>query len=251
MLYTFYPLCRYKTPYTFIFLLVTLLISNTIQADSKNTTTGLLDFNVYPYLTDVDNDSVFTLNIAANLNNNFSYFSLTNFYGQNDSSALEDSTTFYTEQNIRWQVNKSAFDITSQFNFRSGEDNDRHRLGFRWRLNDSAWLTPILKSINLTWSINFHLLQFDHSDENEWQMEHAFRMSFPSLSERLYLAGFIDHTFKESLPDNYPSSPIVAEMQLGWRIVENLYAVTEYRVNQYRRSDVNNIAMGIEYKLLW
>jgi hypothetical protein len=38
---------------------------------------------------------------------------------------------------------------------------------------------------------------------------------------------------------------------LGYRIVENLYAVAKYRINEYRRSDVNNLALGVEHKIQW
>lgn len=82
-------------------------------------------------------------------------------------------------------------------------------------------------------------------------MEHVFFMRFPYLSDRLYLSGFIDQTFNEQLPDNIPDDPIVAEAQLGFRLIENLYTVAEYRLNQYRRSDVNNLALGLQYKIRW
>jgi|GEM_PF-450348 len=232
--------------------LLTCLLGTTAQtlyADTKNAESLLLDFNLYPYLDDVDSDNVFTLNVAAKLGNGFSYFGLLNLGNQSDRSELGDITNFYTEQSVRWQVNDSPIDLTAQFNFRSGEDNDRHRLGFRWRLNDTAMLKEVFQSINLAWSINFHVFQFDHADENIWQMEHVFRLTAPQISDRLYIAGFIDHTFNEDLPGNFPDNPIVGEVQLGWRLIENLYAITEYRVNEYRRSDVNNLAVGIEYKI--
>ena len=86
---------------------------------------------------------------------------------------------------------------------------------------------------------------------NVWQLEHVFRLGMPYISDKLYIAGFIDHTFNQRLADNLPESPIVAEVQLGYRIYENLYLIAEYRINEYRRSDVNNLAVGIEYKLIW
>ncbi|MCG8454123.1 MAG: hypothetical protein MI717_13185, partial [Spirochaetales bacterium] len=65
----------------------------------------------------------------------------------------------------------------------------------------------------------------------------------PSISENIYIAGFIDHTFNQDLPENFPNSPIVSEIQFGYEIYENLYFITEYRINEYRRSDVNNLAI--------
>jgi len=87
--------------------------------------------------------------------------------------------------------------------------------------------------------------------ENVWQMEHVFRMTLPTLSKRLYIAGFIDHTFNQNLADTMPSSPVVGEVQLGYRIIENLFIIVEHRINQYRRSDVNNTALGLEYMIKW
>ncbi|WP_373086931.1 hypothetical protein [Zhongshania sp.] len=218
----------------------------------KNSSGGFLDFNFYPYMSDVDSDNVFTLNIAASLPNRFSYFSLTNIGNQPGDNELSDTASYYTEQNLRWRVTDTAsIDLTVQANMRSGIDNDRLRLGFRWRLNDITFLASFFKAINLSYSINFHAVQIDDVEADVWQMEHVFAMKFPYLSDRLYLAGFIDHTFNEDLPDTVPSDPAVGEVQLGLRLVENLYAITEYRVNEYRRSDVNNLAVGLEYKMKW
>lgn len=235
-----------------ILVMLALFVSSSINAASKNSSGGFIDFNVYPYLSDVDTDNTLTINSAANLPNRLSYFSLINFGNQSESSELEDTISYYTEQNLRWQIKEgSPLDLTLQLNFRSGNSNDRHRFGLRWRLNNTKTLESFFSAINLAWSMNFHLLQIDKEDPHVWQIEHAFRMTFPALTKRLYLAGFIDHTFNQDLGDQFPSSPIVGEAQLGFQVVDNLYAITEYRVNQYRRSDVNNLAVGFEYIIKW
>ena len=222
------------------------------QGTVNNSETGMIDFNVYPYLSDVDDDNSVTINLAAKLKHRFSYFSLTNFGNQSDRSELSDSTSYYTEQNIRWAVSDQLpLDLTVQMNFRTGDDNDRHRLGLRWRLDDTVALTSIFDAVHLKYSINWHAVQFDDQDKHVWQLEHVFKLTFPYLTDRLYLAGFIDHTFNEKLNDNIPSNPVVAEVQLGYRVIENFFLVTEYRINQYRRSDVNNLAIGIQYTVNW
>jgi hypothetical protein len=232
-----------------VILLILVTSSSFVYADVKS---GFLDFNLYPYLSDVDDDASMTLNMGAVLNNGFSYFSLTNISNQSGSDELEDVTGFYTEQNIRWQINSQLpLDLTAQFNFRSGEDNDRHRLGVRWRLHDTQILRPFFQRLNLIYSINAHIVQLDHMDGSAWQLEHAFRLTVPQLSERFYLAGFIDHTFNERLPNNIPNNPVVAEVQLGWQLIDSFYITTEYRINQYRRVDVNNVAVGVEYLMKW
>lgn len=132
---------------------------------------------------------------------------------------------------------------------RTGEDNDRLRFGLRWRLNDSSWFRQRFAQLNLTYPLTLHALQIDDRDESVWQLEHSWRWNSPAVSERLYLAGFIDHTFNEDLPKGFPANPMVAELQLGWRLWQQWYAVAEYRLNQYRRQDVNNLALGVEYRV--
>lgn len=235
-----------------LFFITSISLSSLSFAAVTNSSSGFIDLNGYGYLSDNDADSVATINIASSLPNRFSYFSLTNFINQPGSGELADTTAYYTEQNIRWQMkDNSSIDLTAQFNFRTGHDNDRHRLGFRWRLNDSDYLKAFFSAIHLSWAINVHAYQWDSEPGNVWQIEHSYRMTFPYISNRVYLAGFIDHTLNQDLPDNYPSSPLVWETQIGYEIANNFYAITEYRVNQYNRQDVNNLAVGVEYLIKW
>lgn len=218
----------------------------------KNSRGGMLDFNVYPYLSEVDSDSVFSLNMASGLPNRLSYFGFVNFYNQENETELQDTVNFYSEFNLRWQVSEgSALSATIQQVMRSSEDNDRTRLGVLWRLNETEGLKPFFNRIHARWAINLHAIQFDDNDANEWQLEHAYSLRFPYISDRLYMAGFIDHTFNESLPNSFPSNPIVSETQFGYRLIENVYAVYEYRINQYRVDNEINHAFGVEYKIKW
>lgn len=118
--------------------LIVLMPVFTVAGERANSSSGFIDFNLYPILTSVDTDSVTTINIGAALNNGFSYFSLTNFYNQASEDELSDTVAYYTEQNIRWRVSDNyPIDLTAQLNFRTGDDNDRYRLGFRWRFNNT------------------------------------------------------------------------------------------------------------------
>lgn len=237
----------------FRFTLLFAFLATTSQIRADNLVQGgFVDFNVYPYQTKVNHDTTFTINAFLNLSNRFSYFSLTNFSNQSESGKLPNLDTFFTEQNLRWQISDSSpFELTVQSNLRSGSKNDRHRLGIRWSLAKSELIAPFLNSINLKYFINWHAIQFDHQENYIWQLEHAFSMTFPYISDRLYLSGFADHTFNEKLPSTIPNNPIVAEAQVGYKLFSNTFAVAEYRVNQYRRSNVNNIAVGLEYKESW
>ncbi len=241
--------CYKKMPFLFLLLLA---IALPVSAQTKNSLGGFIDINLYPYLSDVENDNTLTINIASKLPNRFSYFSLTNFGNQIDQGELAETETYYTEQNLRWKIQESgSLDLTLQMNFRSGQENDRHRLGVRWRLNHFGGFKPFFDAIHLSWSANLHAIQIDNESGHVWQVEHVYRWIFPRVSERIYLAGFIDHTFNQDLPDGYPGSPVVGESQLGFRLIDNLYLISEYRINQYRRQDVNNLAVGLEYILKW
>ncbi len=223
-----------------------------VTGASDGSVTGFLDVNFYPYLSDTDSDNYLTINAAADFGNEISYFSLSNFGNMISSDGQPDKNTFYTEQNIRWRVDRGLpLDLTIQLNFRSGGRNDRHRLGVRWRLSDTENLSSFFKAINMTYAINWHAIQFDHEEGFVWQLEHAFKFHFPNLSNRLYLAGFVDHTFNQTLPAGFPKRPVVAEAQLGYRLFDQIYAIAEFRINEYRRSDVDNLGLGVQYKASW
>lgn len=221
-------------------------------AEEKRTTSGFVDINYYPVLTDVDEDTFLTASALVNLPHRFQYYSFTNIAGNESRNPFSSNNKYYTEQNLRWKIDDdSPLAMTVQWNLRSGSENDRLRLGFLWRLDDTVWLKDFFDSINLSYFINFHVIQFDHESPSVWQMEHVINMKFPYISDRLYLSGFVDHTINGEVPPGAPSAPVVLEMQLGCRLYEELYAVAEYRVNEYRRSDINNLAIGLQYRIPW
>lgn len=212
---------------------------------------GFLDFNFYPYLSDVDSDSVFTLNAFSKLPWGFSYSSLTNVYNEPDRKPFYDTGTFYTEQNLRWALPADLpLDLTLQYNMRSGLKNDRLRFGGRVRFDAVPFIDKAFKAISLQYSITFHLLQLDHERGFVWQMEHIFRLDTPYLDRRLYLAGFADHTFNQDVPGG-PNNPVILEAQAGVRLIEELYAIAEYRINQYRVDSESNLGLGAEYVIKW
>ncbi|HIE82768.1 MAG TPA: hypothetical protein EYQ00_02490, partial [Dehalococcoidia bacterium] len=146
-------------------LLATLIILLWVGVVSPAKCGGFVDFDAYGYLADVDSDNMLTVNIFVKLDERWHYFSLSNFRDSEGGGRFTELDTYYTEQNIRWKTSfTSPVDLTAQSNFRSGSDNDRHRLGFRWRLNDTRQLEDFFQKIHLKYSMNFHLIQFDHED---------------------------------------------------------------------------------------
>lgn len=224
------------------------LVAPLTLAEAPKPSKGFLDFNSYPYLTEVDNDSVFTLNALAKLPYGFTYFSLLNLNNQSDEQPLSDTTGYYTEQNLRFAPSPAVpLELTVQYNLRSGDDNDRLRFGFLWKLHDTPLVDRLFDAIHLTYAVNFHVLQIDHEDAHVWQMEHIAQLTTPYLDRRLYVAGFADHTFNGAHPEGSPAAPLVMEVQAGLRLVDELHAIAEYRINEYRVESPTNIALGAEY----
>lgn len=208
-----------------------------------------IDASLYPYLRSVKNDVDFTTTINATLPHRFSYFGYMNFKGVvTGGSAVFDRS----EQNLRYTMSdRLPVDLSLQGVFARGDGNDFYQAGLSWRVHDTPGWQDFFDRINLIYRLTFQLRRFNVDDNDAWQMEHFFKMTFPQISERLYLSGFVDQTFDEDLPDTMPSSPIVAEVQLGVRMFDRFYAIGEYRVNQKRVGDEYNFAVGVEYKFRW
>jgi hypothetical protein len=233
---------------------ITILVCVAVAAFSVSAQEGgppklTMDTSLYPYLSNIDNDVDATITTRAILPGRFSYFGYVNVTGvvTGGSAAFARS-----EQNLRYTMSdKLPLDLALQGVLVGGDGDDFYQLGVSWRIHDTAGWRDFFARINLIYRMNFQLKRYSVDDSGAWQMEHFFKMTFPKLSDRLYLSGFVDQTFNQNLPDTMPSSPIIAEVQLGARVWKNFYAVAEYRINQRRVGDEENLAIGIEYKARW
>ena len=208
-----------------------------------------IDTNLYPYQSEIDNDTDLTIISNARLPARFSYFSFINFRGAMTGDAFDFSRS---EQNLRWAIAPNLpLDLNFQAVLVDGSGNDFTQLGVGWRVHNTPGLSEFFKRINLIYRITFQLKRFGSTDNKVWQTEHYFKMKFPGLSERLYLSGFIDQTFDLDLADVLPKNPVVMEVQAGVRLWKNFYGVAEYRVNDFRLGNEYNLAAGIEYKHAW
>jgi hypothetical protein len=184
--------------------------------------------------------------VNARLPARFSYFSYMNFRGATSGEAFSFSRS---EQNLRWSVaDKLPLDLSLQAVLVDGSGNDFVQVGVSWRVHDTPGLADFFDRINLIYRLNFHLKRFGSSDDSAWQTEQFFKMTFPWLSKRLYLSGFIDQTYDLQVADALPKNPVVAEIQGGVRIWKQFYLVGEYRKNDFRVGRENNFAAGIEFK---
>ena len=215
------------------------------KEDHKNS--GFLDFNGY---YDSREFSTITINALVNLPQRFQYFSLTNFQGTDKTS---DLSTYYTEQNIRWNLkNNSPIDLTMQWVSRANSNNDNLRLGIRWRLNNTKKIKSFFEKLNLSYSVNFHLLQFTSKSQSNLlpQIEHVYRISlFPSIfKNRIYIGGFADQNI--NYQDNGKLSfNWVSEHQIGYNIFNSLFIVLEYRINDFLPNNNEGLGYGLEYNI--
>jgi hypothetical protein len=206
-----------------------------------------LGFNFYPYLSNAKDDTGFTLNTNIALPAGFSYFSFVNIGNAFD---LDRAGFLVSEQNLRWRITERIpVDVAIQAILVRGNHNDSLQVGPRWRLNDITVLRPFLEAIHAAYSISFFIKRFDSVPGDVRQISHAYSVGFPYISDRLYLSGFVDQNFHRDVPADKQQRPIVSETQLGIRLLKKLYAIAEYRRNEYRASDKDNLALGFEYRM--
>lgn len=214
----------------------------------KEEISGFIDFNGY---YDTREFSVLTYNILANMNR-FQYFSLTNYQSEKGSFDLEST---YAEHNLRWRLSKtSPLDLTMQYILRGGADNDDYRLGIRARLNSIPKLSSFFKKLNMSYSINPMFIQFRRNSKTKYMsiIEHVYRINIApkKLDNRLYLGGFIDQNFSY-LDGAGVAFKYVSEHQLGVRLVNQFYAVFEFRINDFQTDENYGLGYGLEYKIVF
>ena len=224
-------------------LLMVILILVTLTPAKKNSSGGFVDFNYY---YDIEDFNVLTINILSKLSNGFHYFSLTNYTSPfQDDTRLTDANGFYTEQNIRWKLPKAPIDLTTQWNIRGGNDNDRLRFGFRWLAKATPGIERIFSVLGGFYSLNFHIFQIDYEDSYVFQMEHVYKLT--PFGDRFYIAGFADHYVVGEGPSD---NALITEHQLGIRLIENFHIVSEWR-RVSKRKESNSLGIGVQYLVIW
>jgi hypothetical protein len=228
-----------------ILLLVLCVLTNNISAQAFDRFYN--SFNIYPKFTDVQTDYDVAIDTLIVVNNNFSYFGYVNLRGVSNSNKFDLNNS---EQSFRWTPYATfPVDLVFQHVLRNGPGNDNNHLGVRWRVSQTNYFQELFNNINLNYSMQlFPAKILDSANRGGWQISHAFSMSFPYISDRLYLNGFMDQNFNENIGGTKRNT-IVTETQLGFRIFKQLYAVTEFRINEYRVGRKENMAIGIELKI--
>jgi len=226
-----------------------------VPADSARTPEehrfGFIDANGY---YDTRDWSTFTLNYLAILNKRLVYFAFINYQqGSLDPTKIDDFDSYYSEHNLTYTpFMKIPIDINVQFVSIAGAGNDKIRFAPSWRVHNTPILDKLCKAVNLTYGINFHVIQLGYDpplDDFTWQMEHFYKFNIlPTLTHnRLYLSGFADHTMGGPI-----AKGLVMEHQVGVRLVDQFYAVCEYRHFSYFPDKYKDgFGLGVEYLILF
>lgn len=211
---------------------------------------GFIDVNGY---YDTRDATTFTINYLGVLTERLTYFSFINYQQFSFTDENEDFNDFYSEHILYFSPVKTLpFDLTVQGVLMGGRRNDKLRLGINWRAHATPKLGEILRRLNIRYSAAFHLLQFGYDfplDDFTWQIEHVWSIQIlPKLTgRRIYISGFADQTIGGEI-----ARGLISETQLGIRLVDQFYAVTEYRYFGYFPKEFRHgVGLGLQYLVLF
>lgn len=205
---------------------------------------GFIDFNYY---YDDRNLNVFTVNLMALLPADIQYFSLTDMRATADSqdSAIFDLTGYYMEHHFRRPIAKDnewlkPLDWTVQY-VDGSSAKDLIRLGTRVRTQDiDGPIGEFVKNLGLWFNVDFHWYE---SDGEGMEIEPVYGGKY--FDGFLIVEGFADIDFAQKNKDD---NAIVTEHQIGIRLIDNLYYVTEFKYNGFRGDDDRwSTAFGLKY----
>jgi len=212
------------------------------KAEKPKGRRGFIDLNYYYDTRDFQN---ITVNAGAQLPLDFRYYQLLTLKSPLNTikAKRSDLTDFITEINLRRPIWKDdpwwgAVDWTLQY-VDASFFKDLTRLGARVHFHKlpDGYGDFFRETLGLRYSLDFH---FYESDGEGWQLEHVYNRQF--MDGLFYLKGFIDQSFD---PRGFF---VVQEHQIGYRLFDNFYAVTElrYKTNN-RRRDKWGVGIGAEY----
>ena len=214
------------------------------QSNENLKRSGFIDFNGY---YDTRNYSEVTINILNNFPvSRLHYFSFVNFTGQEENT---DLSTYFSEQNLRWRISTtSPIYLHAQLVVRNGQNNDAIRFGVRWAADQQSFLKDFMKKIHFQYALALFAIEYGYSNSDHWftQLEHAYRISI--LNSKLYISGFADQNFR--VENNTKYVDWVTEHQIGIKIIDQFYIVSEYRINDYLLKS-EGWGFGLEYKMVF
>jgi hypothetical protein len=227
---------------TLIILLAQSQLSLAQQSGDTKATTGKLDFNYY---RDTRSYNVMTINLLADFKKRFQYFSLVDYFSDLKSAESTDTNRFYTEQNLRYYLSDDKLvALSSQAVMASGQRNDLFRAGLLLNVSSLPFWKNFFETHSFNFGSNIFPVQLDYQDGFGWQIEYFYSILIAPrvFDERLYLAGFADQNMQRG------EILWVTEHQLGYRVYDNFFAVTEYRINEGFEKKTG-FGIGLEFLL--
>lgn len=217
-----------------------------------NALSGFIDLNFY---YDTRDQTVVTINNLVEFPYRFEYFSLINYTTPLNTTRNADITTFYSEHHFRWNpFPKIPLDMTMLWTLQSGTQNDTLHFGLRFRATDLPWWNNFFDQQHFVFWTNFHPLEIEltQSPGHGWIIEHVWLWDiFPELFDnRLYMNGSVDHVMRYGGGVGGNNHYFVVENQLGVRMVDWLYAVAEYRHNDFL-TEQDGVSLGLQYKIVF
>lgn len=228
-----------------IFELPAYAVNNSLQASPFKEIHGYFDVNGY---YDTRSFDVLTVNTLIDTPFWFQYYSFINIFGNPSSADKVSLNNYYTEQNFRITSMSIPVELATQY-VTATKFRDVWRFGPRIRMHDIKYFKSLFKKLHLIYTPTFFPLQYDRSPGYDALIEHFYRVDiFPKLfNNRLYIAGFFDHSLLFGSDNRKDHSKLVAENQIGVRLIKQLYVVAEYRFNGFFKSKKHGLGIGLEY----
>lgn len=194
----------------------------------------------------VDSREFTTASIAVSSNRlplGVSLWGFTDFHGDHDDKSLALTRSFseyrLSHASLGQWTRVSGLGFQVELNALSGSGNDLVRAGITYRHNlPLPWLSGSGQSGWLQWRAFPY-----ESDNNGGQASLIY--NFP-ISERFHVKGFADYNVADGTDNRW-----VIEPELNVKLAERLWALLEYRYNEYEEANPSvsgsSVAIGVRY----
>lgn len=231
-----YKIINPEKVYTLLIFLFSYFLNGSLALSA---TPGFFDFNYY---YDTRDFNVQTINTMVKPTHKVEYFGFVNYFSSRGDNGSFDQSSFFTEQNLRYQIGESIVDGVMQSALQSGVKNDVLRMGLRFRASSlKIFENTLSKKVN--YSVAVYFAQFDSVSGYNWQMEHVYR--FQLIDDLLFISGFLDHNILQT------GHRFVGEHQLSMKLLGGLHAHIEYRSNDFLPFDNTGWGLGMGYLLIF
>jgi len=212
-----------------LFVIVAVMILSSVPVEAQDF------FRTDVYAGVSDEQGVATFTGFKSLPKNFNVFGFVDFFSEEGGSET-NFIDFYGETSLTYEF-WGNWGIMTELDVCSQADS-LGRLGVSYR-------PPILED----WGVKFNFLPY-RSDNEGGQIGFSF---YKDISKTFFVEGWgdLDLWRHDSDDSKRPDTTYMLELQVGAKIMEDLYLVAEYRLNDYvkgfRKTD-SALGIGLEYR---